>query len=120
MDPVDDSILHMRDAIELAYSKIVHWHPNIFKLPSGNASKHFIDELTNLFNSYNEGSVTESFTITSAMVFPALIVQKPSRESKAKDNLRCLERRLTLWRDGDLSNLLNEGEFIQKHLPPFR
>ena len=120
MDPVDDSILHMRDAIELAYSKIVHWRPNIFKLPSGNASKHFIDELTNLFNSYNEGSVTESFTITSAMVFPALIIQKPSRESKAKDNLRCLERWLTLWRDGDLSNLLNEGEFIQKHLPPFR
>ena len=69
MDPVADSILHMRDAIELAYSKIVHWRPNIFKLPSGNASKQFIDELTNLFNSYNEGSVTESFTITSAIWF---------------------------------------------------
>ena len=120
MDPVADSILHMRDAIELAYSKIVHWRPNIFKLPSGNASKQFIDELTNLFNSYNEGSVTVSFTITSAMVFPALILLKPSRESKAKDHLRCLECRLALWRDGDLSNLLNEGEFIQKHLPPFR
>ena len=47
---------------------------------------------------------------------PNLLLQKPSRNSKSKDHLEALERRLHLWKEGELTELLIEGETIQKSL----
>ena len=46
---------------------------------------------------------------------PALLLQKPSKNSKSKDHLISLQRRLKLWK-GDISNLLHEGETIQERI----
>ena len=40
------------------------------------------------------------------MVMPALLLQKPSSKSKAKEHKEALERRLTLWEKGDHLQLL--------------
>ena len=37
--------------------------------------------------------------------------------SKTKDHLKALERRLTLWEQGNISELVNESETIHKRLP---
>lgn len=47
---------------------------------------------------------------------PALLLQKPSKKSKTKDHLIALDRRLILWENGNLDELLSEAETIQKQL----
>ncbi len=49
------------------------------------------------------------------IMFP-LLLQKPSPSSKSKDHTIFLQRRLELWRSGDISRLLKEGSAIQKRL----
>lgn len=47
---------------------------------------------------------------------PALLLQKPSKTSKTKDHSKALERRLSLWEEGNLSDLLFEAETFQETL----
>ena len=47
---------------------------------------------------------------------PSLLLQKPSKISKAKDHLKALERRTDLWSKGKADELLFEGETIQSRL----
>ena len=44
----------------------------------------------------------------------ALLLQKRSKYSKSKDHLVSLERRLKLWEEGNISNLVHEEETIQE------
>ena len=54
------------------------------------------------------------------MIMPSLLLQGPNRQSKLKENLRCVERRLLLWKDGSISELLFEGQSIQDRLKPLK
>ena len=47
------------------------------------------------------------------MVLPSLILHKPSATSKSKEHSAAIERRLALWRQGDLNLLMKEVRFIQ-------
>ena len=40
--------------------------------------------------------------LKAVMVFMPMMLQKPARNSKAKDHCRCLEKRLHLWEQGKL------------------
>ena len=95
-----------------AYEKIVHWKKNIFLLPSGKAGKEFIDEMTRLVGEWNNDSPLKLISLKALMVMPCLLLQKPSKTSKAKDHLLALERRLLLWKNGDIEELVHEGETI--------
>ena len=46
-------------------------------------------------------------------VRPSEIIQKPSATSKSKEHSVAIERRLALWRQGDLNMLMKEIRFIQ-------
>ena len=46
----------------------------------------------------------------------ALFLQKPNKNSKSKDHLVSLERRLKIWEEGNISNLLHEGETSQEKM----
>ena len=52
------------------------------------------------------------------MILPSLILQMPYRGSKAKDHVKCIERRMIQWWDGDIDDLLQECLTIQQHLQP--
>ena len=108
--------LAFTQAIDRAYAEIVHWRRNIFLLPSGKAGRDFIRELSRLFLSYAESKPMERIAIKDAMTMPSLLLQKPDITSKAKDHVKCLERRLHQWFSGDIAGLLSEGRIIQNRL----
>ena len=59
----------------------------------------------------------ECVALKAAVVLLLLVLQKPSRSSKNEDHVVCIERRLSLWLDGSLSELIKEGRAIQHRLP---
>ena len=50
------------------------------------------------------------------MTMPSLLLQKFSKESKSKEHLKALERRMELSQPGDLLELLDESLKIQRNL----
>ncbi len=90
---------------------------NYFEVPYGNVGKSFVSELARLFKAFAIGSALESIALKAATVMPILLLQKPSRNSKTKDHMACLERRLRTWKEGDLNELTIEGRTIQQRIP---
>ena len=52
----------------------------------------------------------------SVHIFVPIMLQKPSKKSKAKDHAKYLIQRLEKWAQGDLAQLLNECDEIQSRL----
>ncbi len=88
----------------------------VFKVPSGKAGKSFVEEMSNIIGYYTNGTAMEEIAITMVMIMPALLLQKPSKNSKSKLHAEYLEKRLSWWKKGDISSLIKEGEAIQKKL----
>jgi len=103
--------------IDSAYDVITIWRRNLFQIPTGSAGKLFVTELAILLDAFAKNHRTSDFAMKAAMVLPALCLQKPSRNSKAKDHAACLERRLALWKSGDIASLVREGKAIQERIP---
>ena len=94
---------------------MVHWRPNLFKVPSGACGKRFVTELTIVFfSAFAVESDLESIALKAATTIPQLMLQKPHAKSKTHDHTSCLQRRLVLWEKGDIINLLREGRALQK------
>ena len=106
----------MLQQLNAAYAETVHWRRNIFSVPSGASGKEFVGELARLLQAFAEGSALESIALTTAMVMPALLLQKPHSKSKSKEHTECLRRRMTAWKEGDIEGLLREGRAIQSLL----
>ena len=45
-----------------------------------------------------------------------LMLQKPSANSKKKDHTRYLQKRLTLWKEGRIMEIISECEEVQKRM----
>ena len=54
------------------------------------------------------------------MILPSLLLQKSFRNSKAKDHQFKITERLKLWKEGKISDILEEGCNIQRHLKSAR
>ena len=98
-----------------AYKEVVHWRPNVFMIPFGKAGKSFVLELAKLYQAFADQSALHSIALMACSVMQPLLLQKPYKQSKAKDHSICLGRRLDLWRKGCFTDLLNECR-IQQHL----
>lgn len=81
-------------AVDSAYTEVIHWRRNEFKVPSGKTGKAFVAEMNHLLRAYAEGSALETIALKCAMILPSLLLQKPLKTSKAKDYILCLERRM--------------------------
>ena len=88
----------------------------MFTVPSGKAGKTFVRDLSRMFNAYAEGSALECVAMKAAMTMPALLLRKPSSKSKAKEHTFHLERRLKLWLEGILDDVVHKGRTIQRQL----
>ena len=104
------------ERVELIYEKVVYWKKNLFLLRTGKSGKLYIDENVKLLNSWVEGTTLHNIAFKAIMIMPNLLLQKPSKNSKAKDHLTALERTVQRWLKGDLMQLSHEGETIQKNL----
>ena len=101
--------------VSAVYEEIVKWKKNLFKLPSGNAGKNYIQELTRLIEIWNADSKPMSdIAIKLSMIMPAILLQKPSRKSTAKQHGEYLRKRLDLWKNGQFDQLMIEARLIQK------
>ena len=108
------------NAINDAYNQIVHWKANLFRVPSGSNGKKFVSELARLFQAFADASALETTALKAAMTLPALVLQKPHAKSKVREHISCLERRLSLWGEGNITELLREGKAIQRPLKSHR
>ena len=72
--------------------------------------------MTKLINAGTSRSSKEPVAMTMLMVVPGLLLQKPYKRSKASDHTRVLQKRIDLWREGKITELLNEGRAIQDRL----
>ena len=104
-------------SLKEAYAETVHWKKNLFKVPLGNVGKSFVAELSRLYNVFASGSALESIALMAVIVLPILVLQSPHRRSRVKEHITCLERRLKLWKAGDLASLIKEGRTLQQRLP---
>ena len=98
------------------YREAVRWKRSLFDLPSNNRSRVFTFQLTRLFNAFAEGSSMELIFLTAAMLFPILILQKPTGKLKSKVVYAHIQRCLGLLAAGDFDSLMIEGRTIQTHL----
>ena len=96
----------------------VRWKQNLFMVPSGKVGEAFVAELSRLYRLYGESTSLEPVALTAAMTIPALLLQKPHGKSRVKEHVRALDRRLELWKNGHLNNLLAEGKCIRQRLKP--
>ena len=103
--------------LEEAYEQIVYWRKNVFMVPTEAAGKKFIDETSRLSDQWTNNTPLKNIALKAIHVMPALLLQKPSKTSKAKDHLRALERRIRLWEEGNIIELVNESKAIQERLP---
>ena len=63
-------------------------------------------ELSRLLRAYGEPSAMESIALTAAIMLSPQLLQKPHPKDKLKDNISCLAKRLTLWKEDNISELL--------------
>ena len=84
----------------------------IFLLPSVQAAKSFIDEISRLMKEWIYKSPLKDIAFKAIMAMPDFLLQKPSPKSKPKDQLKSLENRMKLWHAGKIIELLKEAETI--------
>ena len=99
---------------------MIHWRCDCFSVPTGKDGREFVSELARLYQAFGSASTLESVALKATIVLPILLLQKPSKVSKTKDHVKCLERRLQHWLNGDLEELTREGRTIQQKLPKGR
>ena len=94
------------------------YHPSTKRLFIGKRIFFFydIDETTRLIDAWVRSSSLKNTALKATMIMPNLLLQKPSKDPKTKNHTKTLERRLHLWTDGHLAELLKEGETIQSSL----
>ena len=102
--------------IEAAYKEVTKWRRNVFNVPTGKAGTMFVNELSRLLGEYGSKSPMEKIAISAAMIIPHLLLQKPHAKSKTRDHVSCLERRLNIWKNGNIESLMQEGRAIQMRL----
>ena len=98
------------------YNEIVYWKRNLFELPKGSAGKEFIKEMINLINQWNTKSPNRQYCLSAMMVMPTLILQRTSSKCKSSEIKEHVKRRLDVWRNQGIDELLMECRSIQKRL----
>ena len=90
---LDATTLSLR--IDIAYQQIVHWEPNLFKLPSGISGVLFVKSVASLLlSAYAEGTALASIALKAATCMPALLLQCPHNRSKNADHVNLLKSKL--------------------------
>ena len=102
--------------IDSTYSEIVYWKKVLFLLPTGAAGKGYIEEMIRFVNCRTYKSDLETIALKTLIIMPGLLLQKIYLNSKSKENFEKLKRRLSLWKNGQLDQLMFEGKTIQERL----
>ena len=102
------------DELVECFHSIGKLRQNLFALPTGNAGNQFVAELVRLLHTFNSNVPGAKSALFAFAVIPQLLLQKPAKQSKSRDHLEVLQRRINSWHDGDLCILLKEVREIQQ------
>ena len=102
--------------IERLYEELVYWKRNLFEIPTGNAGKEFINELTSYVNQWCSNAPDRAVAIKIVMILPQLMLQRTSLKAKSSENKHNLERRLELWKNNEIDELIDECKTIQQRI----
>ena len=109
----NENITLIESKIGSVYSEIVYWKKVLFLLTTGAAGKGLIEETIRLVNSWTYKLDLETIALKALMIMPCLLLQKTFLNSKSKENSETLKRRFSLWKNGQLDQLMFEGKTIQ-------
>ena len=107
---------YLKRKISQAYEKVVYWKRNIFVLPKGKQRKVFIQEMTNWVNKWCNKMQYGDIAFNAMFIMSSLLLQRTTIKSIDKENKETLERRLMLWNDGNILELLKEGQVLHNRL----
>ena len=113
LEPPPDVCLEINDA----YEEIVSWRKNMFDLPKGHTGKQFVAHMNKLVVSWTNKSSKREYAMKALMIMPALLLQRTSVKTKNSLNKETLKRRLQLWENNNISELLQESRTLQNRLP---
>ena len=102
--------------IERLYEELVYWKRNLFEIPTGNAGKEFINELTSYVNQWCSNAPDRAVAIKIVMILPQLMLPRTSLKAKSSENKHNLERRLELWKNNEIDELIYECKTIQQRI----
>ena len=67
-------------------------------------------------NEWNNSSENQHIALKAVFVLLAVCLQKPSAKCKANQHSNILEKRLVLWKEGEIQKLIREGQVIQHRI----
>ena len=103
-----------KQKIEHMYKKVIGFSPNnLFEIPTCNATKDLIREITYLINEYTAGTHINEIALTTVATLPHLLCQRTHKKSKSSDDIKALKRRLEIWKRGDIDALFTEAMALQ-------
>ena len=106
----------IKATISSIYEEIITWRKNLFMVPRGKAGTELIKELARIIRLFTIPTKWTRVALAMLHIFLPLMLQKPSKKSKAKDHTKYLQKRLKLWSEGDLQAIMAENREIQKRL----
>ena len=105
-----------RQAIDSAYEEIVYFQPNHFPIPFGKVGSAFVSNISKMYHCFANAGAGEGVCLKAAMVATQLLLQQPYKVVSQQVHRECLQRRLQLWQEGGISELLREARTIQQQL----
>ena len=99
-----------------AYEEAVHFAPNLHQVPQGGVGSKFVNLLAGLYQRFGVGATGDGLVIKAAMVMTQLLLQQPVGCQNVREHRQHLERRLGLWEQGDVNNLMIEARTVQAQL----
>ena len=96
-----------KDKVEAIYNEAMFWKQNYLP-PKCHATKDLIKLMVDLMNDYVTNAPHSSLAMTTLMIIPQLLLQKQHERSTRTENIKCLERRIWLWK-GELDQLRKEA-----------
>ena len=113
----DNDLNDLKVQVNEAYESVVYWRKNLFELPKGKNGKEFVNEMTIWIDRWSNKTKYRNFAFKALSIMPNLLLQRTSQKSKSHENKNCLERRLKIWKNGNIIELLKEAKTIQDRLP---
>ena len=84
------------NSINAIYEEIISWRKNLLSIPSRQQGKKVIQPASEWLTLYNNTSF-QGIALKVFMVIPALLMQKPSAKSKARDHVKILSQWLVIF-----------------------
>ena len=98
-----------KDKVEAIYNEAIFWKQNLFEPPKCHATKDLIKLMVDLINGYVANAPHSSLAMTTLMIILQFLLQKQHEHSTRTDNIKCLERIILLWMEGELGQLRKEA-----------